>query len=344
MSSVHGAWMNPKGESSNIQPSRLSLFLIDLFTIAISICLTLLMYASIYALEVVVATLAAVEDTNPDIYKRFNTDDDSIKPITYPQSGSPIPARYQPITRKLRTSIRHLRIQAGSWSPFRGLGIFCIYSSTRGFLGWLIRASSGSSLVEIIAQPLIGILLAPWEISLVHIIISKPSSKRFYQRIPSYRTWIKIVPPVALREISDSANDLFEKALESADWLDFDNPLNTTRETGCSLAILVFVFKAVGYFLIYNLANAIFIRVAASMLPEEDEPIVPFDRSFGGKANRSLADSNGYLTLSDAWASFHWPAQIRFAKIVFKSKAVSVTLEMVAMLVCSSSDICMALL
>jgi hypothetical protein len=147
-----------------------------------------------------------------------------------------------------------------------------------------------------------------------------------------------------LREIFHSADDLFEKALESADWLNFGNPLNTTMETWCSLAILVPVLETVGFVLMYHLANAIFIRVAASMLLEEDKPIVPFDRSFGGKANPSLADSNGCLTLSHAWATFDWPARIRFAKIVIKAKAVSVVLEMMAMLVCSSSDACMALL
>ncbi|CAL5874695.1 uncharacterized protein PFLUO_LOCUS8996 [Penicillium psychrofluorescens] len=295
------------------------------------------MYASTYVFEVVATTLAAVEDTNPDISKRFNTGVDPNKPITHPQSGNAIPARYQPVTRKLRTTIRHLRTQAGSWSPFRGLGIFCIYSFTRSLLGWLIGGSSGSSQVEILAQPLTGILLAPLEVSLVHIITSEPSSKRFYQRIPGYRTWIKIAPAVALREIVHLADALFENSHEPASWLNLDDPLNTTMETWCSLAILVPILQAVGFVLVYNLANAMFIRVAASMLPEDDKPIVPFDRSFGGKAN-----SNGCLTLGDAWATFDWPARIRFAKIVIKSKAVSVVLGMVAMLVCSSSDVCMA--
>lgn len=49
-------------------------------------------------------------------------------------------------------------------------------------------------------------------------------------------------------------------------------------------------------------AWGIFTRVAASMLPEEDDPIVPFDRLFGGKVKPGVV-----LGLRDAWTTFDWP-------------------------------------
>ncbi|OQE68806.1 hypothetical protein PENNAL_c0146G10759 [Penicillium nalgiovense] len=65
MSSAYEASMYRKGESSDAQTSWLSLFLIDL--------LKLLICAAVHICGVVVATLAAVEHTNPDITLTFGT-------------------------------------------------------------------------------------------------------------------------------------------------------------------------------------------------------------------------------------------------------------------------------
>ncbi|CAG8152344.1 unnamed protein product, partial [Penicillium nalgiovense] len=252
------------------------------------------------------------------------------------------PASHKPITTKLRTTIRHLRARAGFWSPFRGFEISLISSFTLACLLSFTRACSSSILVEIVAQFCIGMLLAPWKMLLVHLVISEPSPKCFYQRIPGYRAWIKIAPAAAFQEIPISAYKLLQRAIETVNWCNLDSFLDLLIGTGSSSAIRVLIPPVVVYLAVI-VTRAIFIRVAASMLPEEDKPIIPFDRSFGGKLKPSIRGSNGCLTLSDAWVTFDWPSRIRFTKFMFTSEGIALALQGAVTLVCLSSDACTAL-
>lgn len=172
-----------------------------------------------------VATLAAVEDTNPDIYVRIdNNEDDPNKPINpnEPEMAGSTPL--QPITNKLRTTVRHLRARAGFWSPFRGLSLFLVYSLARGFISGLLP-TRGSFLGQFLVQSCLSMLLATWQMAWVHIVISERSPKPFYQRIPSYRTWPKIAPAVALQDILTAAGFFLPlAALEAVGLIDFETP------------------------------------------------------------------------------------------------------------------------
>ncbi|KAF4972357.1 hypothetical protein F66182_17752, partial [Fusarium sp. NRRL 66182] len=72
------------------------------------------------------------------------------------------------------------------------------------------------------------------------------------------------------------------------------------------------------YVLIQMPAEVTFIRVAASMLPEDDETIVPFDRSFGGKVTPEIVGGQGKIGIVDAWKSFSWGSRMRFLTVVGK--------------------------
>jgi hypothetical protein len=68
-------------------------------------------------------------------------------------------------------------------------------------------------------------------------------------------------------------------------------------------------FAVLGIFLLTVVAftlpaHVLLVRAQASLLPEADEPIVPFDRSFGGRVTPLAAGGPGYATLRDAWFSF----------------------------------------
>ena len=72
----------------------------------------------------------------------------------------------------------------------------------------------------------------------------------------------------------------------------------------CGFLVAVFVFFP---------ANVILARVAASVLPEEEATILPFDRTFGGRVA-----SGERLKMFDAWKSFTWEAIGRVVKIYVK--------------------------
>ncbi|KAK1145251.1 hypothetical protein N8T08_004404 [Aspergillus melleus] len=79
-------------------------------------------------------------------------------------------------------------------------------------------------------------------------------------------------------------------------------------------------------------AGAIFIRVAASMLPGENDPIVPFDRQFGGEVRPNKMGGSSKLGIKDAWTTFEWDAMIRDTKIALKAIAIELALAIVGLL------------
>jgi hypothetical protein len=60
------------------------------------------------------------------------------------------------------------------------------------------------------------------------------------------------------------------------------------------------------------------IRVEASLLPEDQDVIVPFDRTFGGKVVPKVLGGTGCVSFMDAWRSFNWEARRRLIKLYSK--------------------------
>lgn len=65
-------------------------------------------------------------------------------------------------------------------------------------------------------------------------------------------------------------------------------------------------------------ATVTMVRVAASMLPEEDETIVSFDRTFGGKTTPVIIGGQGKIGIVEAWRSFPRSSRIRLLKLLAK--------------------------
>lgn len=275
------------------------------------------------------ATLAAVEDSNPDVYVRIDNDDPN-KPVNpnEPELATAVPPR--PITSKLRTTIRHLRARAGFWSRFRGFSMYIACSGAQGLAVALIPVDVSSFLGQFFVQSLVSVLFSTWQMAWVHIVISEPSPKCFYQRIPSYRTWIKIAPAAALQNVLTAAAFFLPMAVAHlVGWVDID-PNQEDPLVAMYRLLAVMALPALLAFLISIPARVIFIRVAASMLPEEDEAIVPFDRSFGGKVQPSIIGGSGKIGLLDAWKTFDWDARIRFVKVTLKTAAIEVAIVALA--------------
>ncbi|RAL12527.1 uncharacterized protein BO97DRAFT_368627 [Aspergillus homomorphus CBS 101889] len=290
-----------------------------------------------YTYGLLIPTLAAVEDTNPDIYVRIDTDFDPNKPVDVadPEVEG---IRPQPITNKLCTTIRHLRARAGPWSRFRGLAMYLTLNFSSLVVGSLLPFRSmaqGSYLTTYTSQFILflvlGVLMANLELAWVHIVISEPSPKRFYQRIGGFQTWKKIVPVTIFRHgVAFGSAYLSSFILLSAFGVpDFDSapesdgpPEVAVLRAVQQVLLLFVVVPALISFVVSIPARAIYYRVAASMLPEEDEAIVPFDRSYGGKVQPAILGGSGRLSISDAWKSLDRPALVRFTKALFKAQAI----------------------
>ena len=82
---------------------------------------------------------------------------------------------------------------------------------------------------------------------------------------------------------------------------------------------------AIGIFVLVVIpADVTLKRVQASMLPEEEDSIVPFDRTFAGKVKPQILGGSGAVSMLDAWKSFDRSARIRLMKLYFKVFLVSI--------------------
>lgn len=269
-----------------------------------------------------VGTLAAVEDTNPDIYVRIDQQDPT-KPFDPNEPELAGSDRPKPITSGLRATTKHLRARAGFWSRFRGMSMYLVLVLADCFLSGIFPISTSSFFGQFFVQFFISMLLATWQMAWVHIVISEPSPKRFYQRIPSYRKWIRIAPAAAVETALIYATFLMPMAVaQLAGWTevteDPNRPDLTTRKEALRL-LAVSALPVVLAVAVSIPARVIFIRVAASMLPEEDESIVPFDRTFGGKVQPEIVGGSGKIGLMEAWTSFDWSSRVRLAKVIIKT-------------------------
>lgn len=228
--------------------------------------------------------------------------------------------------------MKHLRARAGFWSRFRGFSMYLACLFGQGAVSALIPVGMRSFGSQFVVQSIVGVLFSTWQMAWVHIVISEPSPKPFYQRIPNYRSWIKIAPAVALENVLAAA--AFFLPLAAAQVF---NLVDTEFKQGDSIVtfyrfLAIVALPSLLAFLITIPARVIFIRVAASMLPEEDETIVPFDRSFGGKVQPSILGGSGKIGLWDAWKTFDRDGCIRFVKVILKTAAMEIALAAVTVL------------
>ncbi|KAG5302336.1 hypothetical protein I7I48_02653 [Histoplasma ohiense] len=314
--------------SNNEDHRQLSVWAVLVFGVT-ALVFSLVAFAIQYTYGTVVAVLAAVEDPHPAVYEPIKGTDDSSKTTNLVDSGPDFShKRPAPVTRSLRTAIHHLRTRAGPWSRFRGLGMYLCLGICRSALAQLLIFGHGSAVnhfAHAVAQVATDVVSANLELTWVHIVISQPSAKSFWRRVPRYSSWVKIAPAVALRSVAAQLTFLLPAHLgwRTHVWhmgkgSPFSEPESDPRSeiaiavSACLLAMCLTV-------LIELPATVTMIRVAASILPEEEETIVPFDRTFGGNVQPAILGGSGKVGLLDAWKTFTWASRVRLLKVLVKT-------------------------
>ena len=270
--------------------------------------------------------------TVPDSTKKPSAASDANDALLDPEPDTLV--RYKPITSSLRSTILHLRARAGYWSRFRGLSLFICWAVARGFLTSLLttvpfmKNPAGFAVAAVASE----VLLSRWELTWYHIVISEPSPKKWWQRMPAFksRAWTKIAPAVALRALTTQIAGGFPMLLcqSFGTMKHLKDPgfepgkKDLYNAFGQSMVVLFLTFAL--FVLLEIPATVTVVRVAASMLPEDYETIVPFDRSFGGKVTPAIIGGAGKIGLLEAWKSFPWSSRVRLLKLVGKVFAMIV--------------------
>lgn len=311
-------------------------YVVFLAIMAILVCLVSAVLN--YFLMHVMATLTMVESPSADSYVPLETDP-NFKGDTDPEL---LLVKQPIITSKIRLTLKYLRSQGGSWAPVRGasLALFNSFITVRlaeaiNFIA--IRWVVGSGLLGMaIASVASSVILARLSMAWTHIVISAPSPKRWYQRLGSCKDgkWKKVAGPTALLAIARQAALLlpafaaYKSGLEK--YIDSDARNNMTKSDLKSLIMTVlgiFVLGITLHVLIVIPAKVTLTRVQASLLSDEEETIVPFDRSFGGKVVPAIVGGSGVIGTLDAWKTFDWSSRVRLLKLYLKAFCITIFVD-----------------
>ncbi|TVY91987.1 hypothetical protein LAWI1_G002665 [Lachnellula willkommii] len=254
--------------------------------------------------ESIVFEPLATDDTDVTLNKNTNTN-------TEAQAVKP-----KPITASFRATLRLLSQKGG----FRALVSVMAVS-------WIAQIVSLApfvprSVVAVVASVLCAQLSVAW----THIVISEPSPKMWFRRLPSTKTWRKVAAPTAVLAIAEQVTVLIPVSLGMMSGIGAklqtpDQMANIDSRqawiitlTGVGIGALALVLG----FLLVVPADVALTRVQASLLTDSDETIVPFDRSFNGKVIPEIVGGTGAIGMLDAWKSFDWAARVRLVKAYFK--------------------------
>ncbi|KEF60500.1 uncharacterized protein A1O9_02061 [Exophiala aquamarina CBS 119918] len=299
----------------------------------------------------IVPTLCMIESSETEAYVPVNNIDPTDPPaysataVPKPTNGTPANAesdaemdepegllvRNKPITASIRQTILHLRARAGYMSRFRGLSMYLVWNFASGILISILSGASGVRIYIALAAIVAETLLATLHMTWVHIVISEPSEKKWYQRIPSFRTWPKIAPAVALWATANQLVSVLPMLVTGAfgPMKHMHNPEYEPEKKDLYAFGAQTIFGALlmlALFLLLQIpASVTLVRVAASMLPEEDETIVPFDRTFGGKTTPAIIGGQGKIGLVEAWRSFSWASRMRLVRLMAKVALIAIS-------------------
>lgn len=236
------------------------------------------------------------------------------------------PLTPQPITASFRKSVRLLQSVGGFAGRFRGFWMFVVHAALAQWVAGMISFAVPRSLANILAV----VALAQFSLGWTHIVISEPSPKPWYRRLPTAKTWKKVAGPTALLAVCEQLAVFIPVYIAVATGMT-DNPQSLTPHQKSTLGVkglfLLLLMLVLSFVLVFP-ANVILTRVQASLLSDSEETIVPFDRSFGGKYVPEIVGGNG-ISLLDAWRTFDWASRVRLVKAYAKMLAMQLAIWVV---------------
>lgn len=311
----------------------------------------LLFYALVqYTLRQVVSTLCIIESpatavsitvADPDDHEaRVDLSDKQAEAQAF--LGAALPkmtmVNTNPITSKIRTTIKHITSQAGCTARFRGMLFGLLYVMAFGTATSLLNAVMPRIMLHfsiILNSILAAIVTAPMHMIWTHATISMPGKKfmaRYAAIKGSYKQlWLPAMVYEAVQLLVffqvGCSGRLVQHDLARVSNADLANSARCLA--GLRIAGVVGALVTVALFVVLP-AKVQLVRVEASMLPDEDDTIVPFDRTFDGKVVPKLLGGSGAIGFMDAWRSFNREARLRLIKLYVKIFLVSTAIFFLA--------------
>lgn len=233
----------------------------------------------------------------------------------------------QYLSASFRRSYHLLKSEGGL---FRGFSMFIIGRFAIAFVALVFQSIIGFFPFSFYAV-LSSVLCAQLSLGWTWIVISKPSPKFWFRRIPSVKLWKKIAVPTAVHAVATQIATAAPVYLSLALGLTQDPnkivnlPADKQRSNGLKSLGVLALGLALAFLLVIP-ATVALTRVQASLLSDTEETIVPFDRTFGGKVVPEIVGGSGMIGILDAWTSFDLAARVRLIKAYGKVIAMVIAL------------------
>lgn len=255
------------------------------------------------------------------------------------ETGTEITLVHQkPITSSMRATIRHLTSEAGKLARWRGFRYQMIYALALSWVSGLLEAFLPRFLPisTVVIAAIAGAATANLHAAWTHKVISMPSDISFWNRIPSRKQWKTLALPAAVAAIMPYISIFLSMGFVS--WFGLAEEgqrnefgdYNGAQWTSFFLRWVAVIAISVCCTLFLCMPAVVTqVRVEASLLPEDQDTIVPFDRTFGGKVVAKVLGGTGCVSFMDAWRSFNWEARRRLIKTYIKGVMCVVALAFV---------------
>lgn len=234
------------------------------------------------------------------------------------------------ITSSLRSTHRAVYAIAGWRSLFRGYAAYLFLSVTAVVVASIFLSLGVPTLIT---APIVALFVAQPYAAWTHIVISAPSPKYFWQRLPPFKrafraTAVPILVLFLATELATFLPNGLGALLNMSRWNPKEpNTMPQYNKDDAWKGVLVLLAALATQVLLVIPSQVVLTRVQASFLPEEDDTIVPFDRSFGGKVVPAIVGGKGYINMIDAWKSFSRASWIRLVKLYVKIFMIVVALS-----------------
>ncbi|KAL7950287.1 hypothetical protein V8C42DRAFT_194856 [Trichoderma barbatum] len=298
-----------------------------------------------YTLFHVYPVFTIIEDENPPAYE----------PVALPSNGDgfdeeaaagsattkPTDGAARTVTSSLRSIDRLLTSHGGFRANLRGF----MCALTQSVLTGIVASVFSWGPVKPFAELLASLVMVQFATAWVHIVISHPSPRRFWRRLPPFKrafdaTWKAVVIYWAATQVHKWVPALLAGLIgfdaPSLDNLTSGRGSEALRDGDISYMIKVTVFVLLStmlYVVVIIPARVVVVRIQASLLPEDEDPIIPFDRSFDGKVEPAVVGGLGYATIADAWSTFSKAAWRRVVILYAKIMAIFVAVSLLSWII-----------
>ena len=271
--------------------------------------------------------------------------EDAINPLENPKNlargDGMITSSQRPLTTSIRRTISHLlTLDDFGKSCFRGLGhmLFFVFLQIGSYILLLSAIpdktnTAAEGVLISLAAKVSKLLTVGSYASIMHAIVST-TPRPFFQRFPPVKTWKYLILPTCLT--------IFCSMLVSFLFLFYNEYIGLAMtamtlirggdgEVNFKLLVLAayvnkpspwIPFFSIFYYILIPSLMSLY-RIQASLLPTQDETIVPFDRTFGGRAKPTGIDGRKVLGFHDALRSVTAADRQRIAILTAKTILIS---------------------